>query len=53
MYGLGYYKFQCFAYPASLSCVSHAINICTVAINKIRNMHALSINQITYFVFEP
>ena len=52
MYGLGYYKFQCFVYPASLSCVSHPINIGTVAINNIRNMQALSTNQITYFAFE-
>ena len=46
MYVLGYYKFKCFVYPASLSCVSHSIDICTVAIKNIRNMHAVSTNQI-------
>ena len=47
MYGLGYHKYQCFVYPTSLSRVSHPIDICTVAINSIRNIHALSTNQIT------
>ena len=28
------------------SCVSHSIDICTVAIKNIRNMHAGSTNQI-------
>ena len=46
MYVLGYYKFKCFVYPASLSCVSHSIDICTVAIKNIRNMRAVSTNQI-------
>ena len=46
MYVLGYYKFNYFVYPASLSCVSHSIDICTVAIKNIRNMHAVSTNQI-------
>ena len=32
--------------PASLSCVSYSIDICTVAIKNIRNMHAVSTNQI-------
>ena len=35
-----------FAYPASLSCVSHFINICTLAVETIRNMQAVSANQI-------
>ena len=46
MYVLGYYKFKCFVYPTSLSCVSHCTDICTVAIKNIRNMHAVSTNQI-------
>ena len=46
MYVLGWYKFKCFVYPTSLSCVSHSIDICTVAIQNIRNMHAVSTNQI-------
>ena len=28
------------------SCVSHSINICTVVIKNINNMHAVSTNQI-------
>ena len=51
MYGLGYYKFQIFVYPASLSRVSHPIDICTVAINNIRNMHAVSTNQIADILY--
>ena len=31
---------------ASLSCFSHSIDICTVAIKNIVNMHAISTNQI-------
>ena len=46
MYALDWYKFKCFAHLALLSCVSHSIDICTVAIKNIRNMHALSTNQI-------
>ena len=46
MYILGYYKFKCFVYPASLSCVSHSIDICTVAIKNIRNMYAVLTSQI-------
>ena len=46
MYVLGWYKFRCFVYPASLSCASHSFEICTVAIKNIRNMHAVSTNQI-------
>ena len=30
----------------SLSCVSHSIDICTVAIKNIRNMDAVSTNKI-------
>ena len=47
MYVFGYYKFKCFVYPASLSCVSNSNVICTAAIKNIRNMHAVSTNQIT------
>ena len=32
--------------PIKLSCVSHSTDICTVAIRNIRNMHAVSTNQI-------
>ena len=46
MHVLGKYKFKCFVYPASFSCVSHSIDICTVAIKIIRNMHAVSTNQV-------
>ena len=46
MHVLGYYKFKCFVYPTSLSRVSHSIDICTVAIENIRNMQAVSTNQI-------
>ena len=46
MYVLGWYKFKYFVYPASLSCVSHFIDVCTVAIKNIRNMHTDSTNQI-------
>ena len=31
----------------SLSCVSHSIDICTVAVKSIRNLKAVSTNQIT------
>ena len=44
MYVLGQDKFKC--YLAQLSGVSHSIDICTVAIKNIRNMHAVSTNQI-------
>ena len=43
---LGYYKFKCFMYPASLSCVSHSIDVCTVAVRGIGSVHAVSTNQI-------
>ena len=46
MYVLGWYKFNCFVYRTSLSCVSHSIDICTVPIKNIRNMHAVSTNQV-------
>lgn len=39
------YKFKCFAYPALLSCVSHATDICTAAIENI-SMYAVSTNQL-------
>ena len=35
-----------FCKNASLSCASHSIDICTVAIKNIRNVHAVSTNQI-------
>ena len=47
IYVLGQYKLKCFVYLASLSCVLHFIDICTVAIKNIRNMHGVSTNQIT------
>ena len=46
MYVSGKYKFKSLAYPASRSYVSHSIDIFTVAIKNIRNMHAVSTNQI-------
>ena len=46
MYVLDSYKFKCFVYPASLSCVSHSIVTCTVANKNIRNIHAVLTNQI-------
>ena len=45
---LGKYKFRCFVYPASLSCVLYSIDICTVASRKIRNMHDVLTNQCNY-----
>ena len=38
MYILGYCKLKCFVYPA--------IDICTVVIKNIKNLHAVSTNQI-------
>ena len=35
-----------FVYPTQLSRVSHSIDTCTLAIRYIRNMHAVSTNQI-------
>ena len=49
MFVLSYYKLKCFVYPASLSCVSHSIYICTVAIKNIRNMHTVSASQVQIF----
>ena len=46
MYVLGLYKFKCFVYPVLFSCVSYAIDICNVAIENIKNMRAVSTNQI-------
>ena len=46
MYFLVYYKVKYFVYPASLSCVSHSIDNCTVTIKNIRKMHAVSTNKI-------
>ena len=40
------FRLVCFVYPASVSCVSHSIDICTVAIKNIRHMHAVTSNQI-------
>ena len=45
MYVLGWCKFKCFLYPASFP-VSHSIDICAVAIKNIKNMHAVSTNQL-------
>ena len=41
MYILGY-----FLYPAYLSWLSHSIGICTIAIKNMKNMHAVSTNEI-------
>ena len=46
MYVLGSCKSKCLAYAALLSCVLHPIDMCTVAIKNIRNMHAVLTNQI-------
>ena len=35
-----------FLHPVLLSCISHSIDICTVAIENARNMHSFSANQI-------
>ena len=45
MYVLSQYKFKCFVYLASLSCVPHSIDICTVATKNIRDMHVKAISQ--------
>ena len=50
MYVLGYCEFRCFVYPTEHSCVSHSIDISTVSNKNIRNMHAVSINQIAYIL---
>ena len=34
----------------SLSCASHSIGICTVLVNNVRNMYAVSTNQTTDFL---
>ena len=44
-YILGQYNLKYFLYPASLSYVSHSINICSVAFKNIRDIHAVSTNQ--------
>ena len=51
MYALGQYKFKSFAYFASLSCLSHLFDICTVANKNIRNMHAVPTNQIADILY--
>ena len=38
-----YFRMFC---SALFSCISHSIDICTVAIKNIRNMHAVATNQI-------
>ena len=35
-----------FVDPIQISCVSHSVDICTVAIKNIRNMHVVSTSQI-------
>ena len=50
MYVLGYCEFRCFVYSTEYSCVSHSIDISTVSNKNIRNMHAVSINQIAYIL---
>ena len=39
-----------FLYLALLSCLSHSIDTCTVVIEKIRNMHAVSANQTAFIL---
>ena len=40
---------KCFLFLAKLSCASHSIDICTaVIIKNIRNIHAVTANQIAY-----
>ena len=46
MYVLGQCKFKCSVYPAQLFCVSHSIVIFTVVIKNIKNIGAVSTNQI-------
>ena len=46
MYGLGECRFKFFVYSVQLSCFSHSIDICSVVIKHIRNIHAVSVNQI-------
>ena len=46
MYVLGWCKFKCFLYLAQLSCVSHSIVICMVAVKNLKNIHTVSTNQI-------
>ena len=46
MYVLGWCKLKCFVYTTWLSCVSHYIDISTVTIKNIRNMSAVSTNQV-------
>ena len=46
MYVLSWYKFKYFLCPISFSYVSNSIDICNVATKNIRNMHAVSANQI-------
>ena len=51
MYVLDLYKFKCFVYPASLSCVSHSIDICTVAIKYQKYARCLNQSNCRYFAF--
>ena len=46
MFVLDWCKFKCFEYPASFSCVSNSIDICTVAIKNIKNVRAALTNQV-------
>ena len=41
------YKFKFFVYLALLSCISHSMDIFTLAVKNIRNMHAVSPIQVT------
>ena len=45
MYVLCLCELKCFVYPSSLPCISHSY-VCTVVNKNIRNMHAVSTNQI-------
>ena len=39
-------QIQMFSISPYLSCASYSIDICTIAIKNIKNMHAVSANQI-------
>ena len=51
MYVSGLFKFKCFEYPTSLSCVSSSTDIYTVAIKNIRNKHAVSTSQVAHILY--
>ena len=46
VYVLDSYKLKYFVFSAKILCVSHLIDICTVGIKTIKNMHTVSTDQI-------